>query len=110
MDGTYKHGVLGLMSLGLLLGTGSALAQDEEKKDESSAETDASITALTEPDSQLDVGFTYVSDDNFHYGQYRGLQDSGLYGAVNLDFAQRDDASGTWLTVDGGMTRLRLRR
>ena len=93
MHRKYKLASLGPLSAGMLLGAGPALAEDEA--------TDPAVTELTEPDSQLDVGFLHVSDDNFHYGQYRGLQESGLYGSLNLDFANRNDTSGTWLTVDG---------
>jgi MtrB/PioB family decaheme-associated outer membrane protein len=92
MNRRYKRDATGFLSVAALL-TAPALAEE--------AAPDPAITALTEPDSELDLGFGYVTDDNFHYGQYRGLTDSGAYGTLNLDLVHRNDASGTWLTLQG---------
>jgi MtrB/PioB family decaheme-associated outer membrane protein len=73
----------------------------EESAAEESATDDSAGFALSEPDSEIEIGLGYISEDNFHYGQYRGLGDEGAYGLVNLNIAKRDDSSGTWLTVDG---------
>jgi MtrB/PioB family decaheme-associated outer membrane protein len=73
----------------------------EESAAEDSAADDAAIAALTEPDSEIEFGLGYITEDNFHYGQYRGLGEEGAYGLLNVDFVQRDDSTGTWLTIDG---------
>ena len=79
-----------LFSVGLVSTAPSVMAAD-----------DPAVTALTEPDSEVEIGLGYISEDNFHYGQYRGMTDEGFYGVLNMDFAKRDDSSGTWLTLDG---------
>ena len=91
MDIACRLRAWGWLSISLILCAPSTPAQ----------EADPAVTELTEPDSELNAGFLFVSEDNLHYGQYRGLQESGLYGSLSVDFAKRDDNSGTWLTVDG---------
>src|SRR5690349_3357669 len=52
----------------------------DAKKEAAASEENSEITALTRPESSIDVGFGYVVNDNYHFGQYRGLTDSGAYG------------------------------
>lgn len=44
---------------------------------------------LTEVASWLEVGLLYVDDDSFRFGRYRGLEDRGGYGVLNLDWYRR---------------------
>lgn len=37
------------------------------------------------------VGTGYVSDDYFDFGNYRGLENGGVYGALGVDLLYRDD-------------------
>src|SRR6187401_2891216 len=79
-----------------------AAAKDAAAEEASSEEdsTAAEIKALTTPESFVDFGVGFVDNDNYHYGQYRGLTEEGAYALFNLDFTRRDDASGTWLSFD----------
>lgn len=53
------------------------------------------VTRLSRPESTVQFGLGYVTDDNRRYGQYLGLPDSGFVGILNADIARRDDATGT---------------
>lgn len=64
------------------------------------AEDDA-VRALTKPDSEVRAGIGYVDEDNFRFGRYTGLNEQGVYGLLDIDLRQRDDAAGTWLIVNG---------
>ncbi|MDT3670749.1 MAG: MtrB/PioB family decaheme-associated outer membrane protein [Aromatoleum sp.] len=68
---------------------GSALAQDNEE-----------VTRLIRPESSVQFGAGYLSDDVIRFGQYSGLKDSGLYAIGNVDYLRRDDATGTWYRFD----------
>jgi MtrB/PioB family decaheme-associated outer membrane protein len=59
------------------------------------------FTELTKPESTVSVGIGHVSKDNQRFGQYTGLNDDGAYGLLDLDFVQRDEATGTWLRLNG---------
>ncbi|HJV26358.1 MAG TPA: MtrB/PioB family decaheme-associated outer membrane protein [Aromatoleum sp.] len=59
------------------------------------------MTMLTRPESSVRLGVGYVDQDNHNFGQYRALQDSGLYGLVDMDIVRRDDATGTWYKLRG---------
>ncbi len=89
-----------LLSAGFVAATNSAMAAETPEVDVTGSENPA-VTALTEPDSEIEIGLGYISEDNFHYGQYRDLGDEGAYGLLNVDFVNRDDSNGTWLTLDG---------
>ena len=59
-----------------------------------------SVTELTQPVSQIELGSTYVSDKNWKYGEYNGLYRSGLYGIGNIDVrggsAYDSDSTTRW--------------
>jgi MtrB/PioB family decaheme-associated outer membrane protein len=59
------------------------------------------VTELTRPDSTIRVGVGYVSQDNLRFSQYTGLRDEGGYGLLDFNVVQRDDATGTWMRLDG---------
>jgi MtrB/PioB family decaheme-associated outer membrane protein len=59
------------------------------------------VTELTRPESTVSVGVGHVSKDNQRFGQYTGLNEDGAYGLLDVDFVQRDEATGTWLKLNG---------
>jgi len=66
------------------------------------------VTALSRPESTVSVGLGNVTTDNQRFGQYtglnqtgNGLSERGTYGLLDVDLVQRDDATGTWLTLSG---------
>jgi MtrB/PioB family decaheme-associated outer membrane protein len=59
------------------------------------------VTELSKPESSVSVGIGYVSDDNQRFGQYTGLNEDGAYGLLDLDYIRRDEATGTWLKLNG---------
>lgn len=71
---------------------GSAAAQraDEMRRD------------LYQLDSHVRLGVGMITESNRRFGQYRGLTQSGVYGWLDADIVNRDEATGTW-------TRLRAR-
>jgi MtrB/PioB family decaheme-associated outer membrane protein len=79
----------------LFVGCTSALAQtgnltpEEIRKD------------LATPSSVVNLTLLGVNKDNRRFGQNRGLTQEGLYGLLNVDVIQRDDATGTWFKFYG---------
>jgi hypothetical protein len=67
----------------------------------SAAEEVDEVTELTRPDSTIRAGVGYVSRDNLRFSQYTGLRDEGGYGLLDFNVVQRDDATGTWMRLDG---------
>jgi MtrB/PioB family decaheme-associated outer membrane protein len=59
------------------------------------------VTELTRPDSTIRAGVGYVSRDNLRFSQYTGLRDEAGYGLLDFNVVQRDDATGTWMRLDG---------
>ncbi len=53
------------------------------------AQSDAEIEALTRIKSFIEFGIGYVDDDSARFGRYRGLDEQGGYGVLNLDWYQR---------------------
>ena len=53
------------------------------------------------PVSEVSVGIGYANNDGRQFGQYNGINESGAYGLLDLDFVRRDDATGTWLRFFG---------
>jgi MtrB/PioB family decaheme-associated outer membrane protein len=53
------------------------------------------------PDSTIGVGIGFVSHDNRRFGEYRGLENQGAYGLLNLNLISRDDSTGTWMKLKG---------
>lgn len=46
---------------------------------------DPAVAELTQPHSIVEVGVGDVSDDSFKFGEYNGLQRTGLYGVGSID-------------------------
>ncbi len=59
------------------------------------------ITALTQPESNIEFGLGYVNMDGLRFGQYSGLNEKGTYGLLGGSLIKRDDATGTWLNLSG---------
>jgi MtrB/PioB family decaheme-associated outer membrane protein len=66
-----------------------------------SEEADQLIKELIEPDSSVSIGAGSWSKDRHQFGIYDGMRDSGAYGNLDIDFARRDLATGTWLMLTG---------
>jgi MtrB/PioB family decaheme-associated outer membrane protein len=64
------------------------------------AEGDDAATLVT-LSSEVSFGLGAVSKDNQRFGQYTGLKDNGGYGLLDVDYIQRDEATGTWLKLNG---------
>jgi MtrB/PioB family decaheme-associated outer membrane protein len=62
---------------------------------------EAEIKQLTKPESTARIGMGYLSDDNRRFGQYSGVKDQGGYLMLDLDYLNRDDATGTWSRLLG---------
>jgi MtrB/PioB family decaheme-associated outer membrane protein len=63
--------------------TGTAGGQPAQSED------DRKIHAQTRPESEIEAGFFWVSDDGYPFGDYTGLEDSGFYLLNNVDFEWR---------------------
>lgn len=72
--------------LAVLSACGTAMADDD-------------ASALTEPQSTVSVGGGNWSGPRPHFGVYDGMRASGLYGQMDADLIQRDNATGTWLKL-----------
>ena len=64
------------------------------------AESDE-VTELSKPESTISAGIGYVSDDSPRFGQYTGMTEQGAYGLLDIDLANRNDATGTWILFEG---------
>lgn len=67
---------------------------------------------LTKPQGNLELGLGYVSDDNYRFGQYSGLNEKGAYGLLDIDLNSRAEATGIWFRLQGrnlGLTSRELR-
>lgn len=65
---------------------------------------DSALAQQTTPESSITVGAGAVGGaqrDRALIGQYNGLRPNSAYGQLELDIQQRDDASGTWTTLQG---------
>jgi MtrB/PioB family decaheme-associated outer membrane protein len=62
------------------------------------------------PVSSIGVGLGYVDSDGARFGQYNGMNESGVYGLLDFSLARRDDATGTWLRFDGRNVGLESRQ
>jgi MtrB/PioB family decaheme-associated outer membrane protein len=68
------------------------------------AEDDLDIAKLTKPESTVSVGAGAVSGDDKDralLGIYNGLRDNRGYGLLDVSVIRRDDATGTWTTLQG---------
>jgi MtrB/PioB family decaheme-associated outer membrane protein len=68
---------------------GPALAQEEP-----------GVAELSKPESSVSLGIGYWSDDRPQLGTYDGMRDKGAYGLLDALIIKRDDATGTWFTLD----------
>lgn len=81
-----------VIALAILGAFGSVQAADED------------IKQFTKPESSISVGVTGVSgndNDRSIFGQYNGMRDHNAYLNLDVDYLNRDDATGTWMTVKG---------
>lgn len=85
-----------VIAASLLLAYGHAGAQGAAPTPDEQMRKD-----LATPDSRVEAGVAVISGDSRRFGEYRGLQDEGGYGLLNLDLTRRDDATGTWLKLRG---------
>ena len=58
------------------------------------------VTALTHPTNSVEIGVGNVSEKSAKFGQYNGLNDSGVYGIGNFDIR-----GGNGYDATGGTTR-----
>lgn len=65
------------------------------------AEEDVELQELTKPSSSTEIGIGYLSKDGPRFGQYSGLNERGGYGLLDLSVIQRNDETGTWLSLKG---------
>jgi MtrB/PioB family decaheme-associated outer membrane protein len=91
MNSTHSVRTLSLtvLAASLAVAFGPAQAEDDE------------ITRLIRPESSVQLGVGYLTDDAIRYGQYSGLKDTGLYAIGNVDYLRRIDATGTWYGLRG---------
>lgn len=85
---TRKAFPLSVLAAVLLAAFGSTRAADE-------------ITELSKPESTVNLGGGYVSEDNHFFGQYTGMVDEGAYGVLDFNIVNRDEENGTWARLDG---------
>lgn len=59
------------------------------------------IDQLTKPEASITVKAGAWDNERHQLGIYDGQRDNDIYGSVDLDVANRDDATGTWMTLTG---------
>jgi MtrB/PioB family decaheme-associated outer membrane protein len=64
------------------------------------AQEDPEIAALTKPESALSAGIGYWTTDRPRLGTYDGMREKGAYWLLDAFINTRDDATGTWFTLD----------
>lgn len=65
------------------------------------AQDDAEIRRLIRPDSTVEVGVGYVSEDSFKFGDYTGLNDKGAHLIGNIDLNHRNEANTHYFSLSG---------
>lgn len=80
---------LTVLASSLAVAFGPAAAEDDE------------IARLIRPESSVQLGTGYLTDDAIRFGQYTGLKDSGLYAIGSVDYVRREDSTGTWYRLSG---------
>ena len=78
---------------------GAALADDDEKA--ALAAVAAEVSRLTTPESSVSVGIGNWSGDRHQQGIYDGMREGKAYGLLDLTLVKRDNATGTWFTLEG---------
>ncbi len=48
------------------------------------ADEEDALRQLTQPDTWVEVGAGYVSQDSYKFGEYNGLENEGIYGILNF--------------------------
>ena len=79
-----------LIAASVLLAFGTAYAQDDD------------LARLTQLESSIGVGIGAVSGDQGDrsiFGQFNGMREDRGYLLLDIDYAKRDDATGTWTIV-----------
>lgn len=79
-----------IIALAVLAAYGPAQAQD--------------IGELTEPGNSVSIGVGVTSGndkDRARFGMFNGLRDHSVNGLLGFSYLNRDNASGTWITVEG---------
>jgi len=80
---------LTVLAASLAAAFGPAAAEDDE------------ITRLIRPESSVQLGAGYLTDDAIRYGQYTGLKSTGWYAIGGVDYVRRGDQTGTWYRLRG---------
>lgn len=81
-----------LIAAAALAAFGTAYAQDDD------------LASLTQIQSSIGVGVGAVSGDESDrsiFGQFNGMREDRGYLLLDIDYARRDDATGTWTIVQG---------
>ena len=79
------------IAMAVLAAIGQARAQMSEE-----------VKQLTTPDAWVSVGAAGVtgnSADRAQFGQFNGMREHNGYLLLDADYAKRDDATGTWMTI-----------
>jgi MtrB/PioB family decaheme-associated outer membrane protein len=65
------------------------------------ATEDDAVKALTKPQSNIEFGVGYTSNESKRFGQYNGFNQDKGYGLIGGQLIQRDDDTGTWMSLSG---------
>ena len=79
---------------------GTTLAADDDEK-AALAAVAAEVSRLTTPESSISVGVGNWSGDRHQQGIYDGMREGKAYGLLDLTLVKRDNATGTWFSLEG---------
>lgn len=79
-------------SIAAIWATGSSLAW---------AQDDAEMRRLIRPDSTVEVGVGYVSEDSFKFGDFTGLNDKGAHLIGNVELNKRSEDNSQYFILNG---------
>lgn len=79
---------------------GTALATDDDEK-AALAAVAAEVSRLTTPESSISVGIGNWTGDRHQQGIYDGMREGKAYGLLDITLVKRDNATGTWLSLEG---------
>ncbi len=68
------------------------------------AEEGDDVAQLIKPESMVSAGVGVVSGDSkdrAQFGQYNGLRKDNVYGLLDFSYVSRNDATGTWINLEG---------
>ena len=85
-----KKPIFKLTALSVALASSAVWAADEEDQ----------VKELTKPQSGVSTGIGYWNNDRPRLGTYDGMNQKGPYFLLDALINQRDDASGTWFSLD----------